>query len=93
MSLKNKLLEEIKSKYAFKGDSLFLGTAMFERTAVPNAHVKIPLKTINRHGLISGATGTGKTKTLQNIVERLSEKGVSVLLRNVKSDMSDLAKP
>lgn len=93
MSLKEKFLEEINTKYTFKGVSLLLGTAMFERTAIPNAHVKIPLKTINRHGLISGATGTGKTKTLQNIVERLSEKGVSVLLMDVKGDLSGLAKP
>jgi DNA helicase HerA-like ATPase len=92
MNLKEEFLSEIKLKYTFKGDCIFLGTAMFDRTAIPNAHIKIPLKTINRHGLISGATGTGKTKTLQNIVERLSENGISVLLMDIKGDLSGLAK-
>ena len=93
MSLKEKFLKEIEVGYTYKGDSLLLGTAMFDKTAVPNTQIKIPLKTINRHGLIAGATGTGKTKTLQNIVERLSENGISVLLMDVKGDLSGLAKP
>ena len=93
MSLKEKFIKEIEKGYTFKGDSLLLGTVMFDKTAVPNASIKIPLKTINRHGLIAGATGTGKTKTLQNIVERLSENGISVLLMDIKGDLSGLAKP
>ena len=55
--------------------------------------VKIPLRTLNRHGLIAGATGTGKTKTLQVISEQLSEKGVPVLLMDVKGDLSGIAMP
>jgi len=58
-----------------------------------NAHIKIPLKTLNRHGLISGATGTGKTKTLQVIAENLSEKGIPVLLMDLKGDLSGIAQP
>ena len=58
---------------------------------VPNTHVKIPLKTINRHGLIAGATGTGKTKTLQVFAEQLSLKGVPSLLMDLKGDLSGLA--
>ena len=57
-----------------------------------NAFVKIPLKTLNRHGLIAGATGTGKTKTLQVLAENLSDKGIPVLLMDVKGDLSGLAK-
>ena len=60
---------------------------------LPDAQVKIPLKTMNRHGLIAGATGTGKTKTLQVISEQLSEKGVPVLLMDVKGDLSGIAMP
>ena len=60
---------------------------------MPGAQVKIPLKTMNRHGLIAGATGTGKTKTLQVISEQLSEKGIPVLLMDVKGDLSGIARP
>jgi len=60
---------------------------------VRNALVKIPLKTMNRHGLIAGATGTGKTKTLQILAENLSDKGIPVLLMDMKGDLSGIAKP
>jgi len=60
---------------------------------IPGTHVKIPLRTLNRHGLIAGATGTGKTKTLQVISEQLSGKGVPVLLMDVKGDLSGIAMP
>ncbi len=83
--------EHITSGYTFKGDSIILGTAILNKNAVPETHVKIPLKAMNRHGLIAGATGTGKTKTLQVIAEALSEKSVPVLLMDVKGDLSGLA--
>lgn len=82
--------EEIQSGYTFKKDSILLGGAMLDGVSVEDAQIKAPLKTFNRHGLIAGATGTGKTKTLQNIAERLSEKGVPVLLMDVKGDLSGL---
>jgi uncharacterized protein len=86
--------EELKSlvntSYTFKGDAVAIGTAMLNGKAIENAQVRIPLKTFNRHGLIAGATGTGKTKTLQNIAERLSENGVPVLLMDIKGDLSGL---
>jgi DNA helicase HerA-like ATPase len=66
---------------------------MLGEETVTNALVKIPLKTLNRHGLIAGATGTGKTKTLQVLVENLSDKGVPVLLMDIKGDLSGLAQP
>ena len=80
MSTKDQFLEHIENGYAVKGDFITIGAAMLNEEAVTNAHVKIPLKTLNRHGLIAGATGTGKTKTLQVLAENLSEKGVPVLL-------------
>ena len=79
--------------YQTKGDFFILGSAMLEGQTIKEAFVKVPLKTLNRHGLISGATGTGKTKTLQVMAENLSEKGIPVLLMDVKGDLSGLAQP
>ncbi len=81
----------INEGYACKGDSIVLGGAMLDGQAIQGTQVKVPLKTMNRHGLIAGATGTGKTKTLQVISEQLSEKGVPVLLMDVKGDLSGIA--
>ena len=57
-----------------KGDFITLGSAILNGQTLQNAYVNVPLKTMNRHGLIAGATGTGKTKTLQVLAENLSEK-------------------
>jgi len=81
----------ISEGYTFKGDFIVLGGAMLDGKGVPDMHVKIPLKTLNRHGLIAGATGTGKTKTLQVIAEQLSLKGIPTLLMDIKGDLSGLA--
>jgi len=56
-------LEAVQAGYTFKGEKVKIGRAMFEGQVVPGADVYLPLKTMNRHGLIAGATGTGKTKT------------------------------
>lgn len=88
-----KFTETLNAGYTFKGDSIVLGGAMLNGEAVPGVMVKAPLKTFNRHGLIAGATGTGKTKTLQLIAEQLSGKGVSVLVMDIKGDLSGVAMP
>ncbi len=85
-------VEEIQKGYTTKGDYIYLGAGMLNGNVHSQASVKIPLKTMNRHGLIAGATGTGKSKTLQIIAENLSEKGVPVLLMDVKGDLSGIAK-
>jgi DNA helicase HerA-like ATPase len=93
MSQQEEFFEFINNGYATKGDYIELGAAMIGDETVTNAIVKIPLKTLNRHGLIAGATGTGKTKTLQVLAETLSDKGIPVLLMDIKGDLSGLAQP
>jgi DNA helicase HerA-like ATPase len=78
--------------YNFKGKSLLLGAAILEKHPVAGATVLIPLKTLSQHGLIAGATGTGKTKTIQSLAEALSQEGISTLLMDIKGDLSGLAK-
>ena len=90
---KQHFIDSISSGYKTKGDYIYLGAAMHEGEVFPEAAVKVPLKTMNRHGLIAGATGTGKSKTLQILAENLSQKGVPVLLMDVKGDLSGVAKP
>lgn len=80
----------ITGSYTFKGESLFLGAAVLDGKVNPTARVSLPLKTMNRHGLIAGATGTGKTKTLQLIAEGLSQASVPVLLLDIKGDLSGI---
>jgi DNA helicase HerA-like ATPase len=92
-TIKETFFNYINEGYKTKGEFITLGAAMLGEETVKDAYVKIPLKTINRHGLIAGATGTGKTKTLQVFAENLSEKGIPVLLMDVKGDLSGLAQP
>lgn len=92
MANKQVFFDYINEGYSTKGDAIVLGAAMLDGEAITNALVKIPLKTLNRHGLIAGATGTGKTKTLQVLAENLSEKGIPVLLMDIKGDLSGIAK-
>lgn len=93
MDRQDEFFKHITEGYSCKGDYITLGSAMLEGKTVNKAFVNVPLKTMNRHGLIAGATGTGKTKTLQVLAENLSEKGVPVLLMDIKGDLSGLAKP
>jgi len=86
-------VKEINEGNTCKGDYITLGSAMLDGKTMTNTFVNVPLKTMNRHGLIAGATGTGKTKTLQVLAENLSEKGIPVLLMDIKGDLSGLAKP
>ncbi len=93
MSNIEKFTEIIKSGYAFKGDSFKLGCGVLEGQVISGADVSVPFKTLNRHGLIAGATGTGKTKTLQVLAEGLSDASIPVLMMDIKGDLSGIAAP
>lgn len=85
-------IESIKTGYTSTGPSLTLGAALLDGTPQADAKVYIPLKTLNRHGLIAGATGTGKTVTLQIIAENMMANGIPVLLMDLKGDLSGIAR-
>ena len=93
MSQKEDFFNHIIEGYTTKGDAITVGAGILNSETVTNALVKIPLKTMNRHGLIAGATGTGKTKSLQVLAENLSDKGIPVLLMDIKGDLSGIAQP
>jgi DNA helicase HerA-like ATPase len=82
---------EIAKGYVSEGAALELGAVVIDGQADAGAAVRLPLATLNRHGLVAGATGTGKTKTLQLVAEQLSAAGVPVVLADVKGDLSGLA--
>lgn len=88
-----KFSDAINAGYDCKGEHIVLGGAILNGESVPNTQIKIPLKTLNRHGLIAGATGTGKTKTIQVLSEQLSQNGIPVLMMDIKGDFSGIAMP
>ena len=91
MAEKSKFIEELNSRYQPKGEYIVLGKGMLDGEVITEVDVTVPLKTVNRHGLIAGATGTGKTKTLQVFVEQLSHKGIPTLVMDIKGDLSGIA--
>ena len=80
----------ITTAYAAEGAAIDLGRGVLDGTLEADAVVKVPLATMNRHGLIAGATGTGKTRTLQLVAEQLSDAGVAVFAADYKGDLSGL---
>jgi DNA helicase HerA-like ATPase len=85
--------ETIAKGYAFTGPALDLGALLWDGACLPDAPIRLPLGVLNRHGLVAGATGTGKTKTLQLIAEQLSAAGVPVFLADIKGDVSGISAP
>lgn len=93
MSKTEEFITHLAEGQKYKKDSIILGTGVLDGVPVTGAQIKVALKTMNRHGLIAGATGTGKTKTLQVIAEQLALKGVPSVLMDLKGDLSGLAQP
>ena len=89
----NEFKEQIDQGYSFEGGSIVLGAAMIDGQPIQNTQIKIPLSTLNRHGLIAGATGTGKTKSLQVLAEQMALNGIPTLLMDMKGDLSGMAQP
>src|SRR5689334_13858361 len=85
------LATTVAAGYQFDGPALELGALMLNAEQLSDVHVKIPLGMLNRHGLVAGATGTGKTKTLQLMAEQLSAAGVPVFAADIKGDLSGLS--
>lgn len=85
--------DQIAAGYAFTGPALELGALLWDGACLPDRQIRIPLPMLNRHGLVAGATGTGKTKTLQLIAEQLSAGGVPVFLADIKGDVSGISAP
>lgn len=91
--MKEQFIEKITASYNPKGPFIQLGSGILDGEIVTAAKVNLALKMMNRHGLIAGATGTGKTRTLQLTAEQLSDAGVPVFMLDVKGDLSGLAEP
>jgi DNA helicase HerA-like ATPase len=89
----NDLVATVAAGYAFDGPALELGALVVDGKGNPAAKVRIPLAMVNRHGLVAGATGTGKTKTLQGMAEQLCAAGVPVFLADIKGDVSGMGAP
>ncbi|MFZ2750548.1 MAG: helicase HerA-like domain-containing protein, partial [Propioniciclava sp.] len=85
--------QAIKDGYTFDADSIELGVLVDDGQPVPDVKIRISLSMLNRHGLVAGATGTGKTKTLQLMTEQISKAGVPVFAADIKGDLSGLAIP
>jgi DNA helicase HerA-like ATPase len=85
-------IDRIRTGYAFEGPALQMG-ALVNGDPLPDVQVRIPLAMMNRHGLVAGATGTGKTRTLQGLAEQLSAHGVPVFAADIKGDLSGIALP
>lgn len=91
--MSERIVEAVGPGYAFEGPAIELGALMTDAQTVTEVPIRVPLAMLNRHGLVAGATGTGKTKTLQLLAEQLSSAGVPVFAADVKGDLSGLASP
>jgi DNA helicase HerA-like ATPase len=92
-AVSNAIADAVRPGYTFEGAALELGGLMLNANDLSDVQIRIPLAMLNRHGLVAGATGTGKTKTLQLLAEQLSDNGVPVFAADIKGDLSGLSVP
>jgi DNA helicase HerA-like ATPase len=85
--------EQMRQGFTFADPTVVLGSPMLKLEVAPDVRVQAPLAMLTRHGLVAGATGTGKTKTLQIIAGQLSDAGVPCFLADIKGDVTGIAKP
>lgn len=88
---KEKFVAAVNASYTFNGPSIYLGAGVYANEILADVRVKLSLQMMNRHGLVTGATGSGKTRTLQLIAEQLSAAGVSVFMPDMKGDITGMA--
>jgi uncharacterized protein len=93
VSKKEDFVAAVQKSYTTSLPGIYLGSGIFGGEIVTDARVTIPLRMMNRHGLIAGATGSGKTRTLQVLAEQLSDAGVPVFMSDIKGDLSGMAQP
>lgn len=86
-------LDQIRAGYSFDSPGIDLGATVIDGQPHPDAPVRVPISSLTKHGLVAGATGTGKTKSLQLMAEQLSAAGVPVFLADIKGDLSGIATP
>ena len=86
-------VDAIRLGYTFAEPAVELGVLSVDDVPIPDARIRIPLAMLNRHGLVCGATGTGKTITLQVLAEQIARAGVPVFAADIKGDLSGLATP
>lgn len=89
--MKENFIEAINRSYTHKGSCIYLGAGIIENEILAEAKVSLPLKMMTRHGLVTGATGSGKTRTLQLLAEQLSAQGIPVFIPDMKGDLSGMA--
>jgi DNA helicase HerA-like ATPase len=90
--LRDNFIQSINRSYTPSDTSIYLGAGVYQGEILPDARVLLPLRMMNRHGLVTGATGSGKTRTLQLLAEQLSLAGVPVFMPDMKGDLSGMAK-
>src|SRR5262245_37711336 len=88
--MKQDIVDAARAALSAPGAAITLGAVVHDGECHPEPLVRLPLSMMNRHGLIAGATGTGKTKSLQLIAEQLSAQGVPVFLADIKGDLSGI---
>jgi DNA helicase HerA-like ATPase len=88
--IKQDFISAITKSYTTDAPHIYLGAGLLDGEIIAEAKVNLPLRMMNRHGLIAGATGSGKTRTLQVIAEQLSAAGVAVFMSDIKGDLSGL---